>query len=76
MQVRTEIDASAPNAVLHYCLRADYRRNACGWQSYTFGATVHIGLYMFRVQAENAVASEEQVLVLNEPTKVTIRPVR
>jgi hypothetical protein len=76
LQVRTEVDASSPNAVLHYCLRADYRRAACAWQSYTFGATVRIGLYMFRVQSDGAVVGEEQVLVLNEPTKVTIRPVR
>jgi hypothetical protein len=76
LHVRTEVDASSPNAVLHYCLRADYRRNACAWQSYTFGATVRIGLYMFRVQSNGAVAGEEQVLVLNEPTRVTIRPIR
>lgn len=76
--VRTEIGSSIPNAVLHYCLRADYRKKACSWQSYNFGAVLSIGLYMFRVQSDAGVAQErdEQVLVLNEPTKVTILPMR
>ncbi len=78
LQVRTEITSSIPNAVMHYCLRADYRKKACSWQSYNFGAVLHIGLYMFRVQSDAGAAQErdEQVLVLNEPTIRTILPMR
>ena len=78
LRVRTEINSSIPNAVLHYCLSADYRKKACSWQSYSFGAVLNIGLYLFRVQSDAGVAQErdEQVLVLNEPTKVTILPMR
>lgn len=76
LNVHTEISASTPNAMLHYCLRSDYTRNICAWHSYSLGALMPIGRYMFRVESVEAggKAQEEEVLVLNEPTKLMILP--
>jgi hypothetical protein len=78
LNVHTEITTSIPNAVLHDCLRGDYKRNACSWRSYSAGALMPIGLYVFR--AENATgegrAVEEEILVLHDPTKQPILPMR
>jgi hypothetical protein len=76
LNVHTAISASLPNAILHYCLRADYLRNVCDWRSYNSGALMPIGLYMFRVDGADAGSKTqvEAVLVLNEPTQLVILP--
>ena len=76
LNVHTTISASIPNAILHYCLRADYVRKACDWQSYNSGALMPIGRYMFRVESSDGSAKiqEEIILVLNDPTQRIISP--
>lgn len=76
LNVHTTISASLPNAILHYCLRADYLRKACDWQSYNSGALMPIGRYMFRVEFSDGSAKiqEELILVLNDPTQWVIQP--
>jgi len=76
LNVHTAISASVPNAILHYCLRADYLRKACDWHSYNSGALMPIGRYMFRVESSEGSPNiqEEIVLVLNDPTQLVILP--
>jgi hypothetical protein len=77
LNVHTKISASVPNAILHYCLRGDYKRDVCAWHSYNPGALMPIGRYMFRVELvePGSKAQDEEVLVLNEPTELVILPI-
>jgi hypothetical protein len=77
LMVHTAVSSSIPKAVLHYCLRADYLRKSCDWHTYTPGALMPIGRYMFRVESPDSAATrEEVVLVLNDPTQQSIEPMR
>jgi hypothetical protein len=77
LNVHTEITTSIQNAVLHYCLRGDVKRNACSWKSYVPGDALPIGLYVFRAESRgNDTPKDEEILVLDDPTKHTILPGR
>ena len=76
LNVRTQITVTLPNASLHYCLRGDYKANACSWRSYSTGDVLPIGLYMFRAESAGNEPTEEEVLVLNDPTTRMIAPMR
>jgi hypothetical protein len=73
--VHTEIQVGKPNATLHYIDMASYKRQSTAWVSYDFGVPLHIGLYMFRLDAPDVSEPyREEVLVLAEPTRHTITP--
>lgn len=78
VQVHTRISSTIPNATLHYCGVGDYKENGngCAWESYSSGAVLHIGRYMFRMDIPGTQSRPytERVLVLNDPTERTLSP--
>ena len=77
LYVRTAISSTVAGASLHYWDAAEYKKKIGTWSSYTPGEQLHIGRYLFRVDAVNGGEPyEELVLILSDPTEKVISPLR
>lgn len=77
-KVLTEISSSMAGTFLQYVSAGELRLGRGHWQSYNSGVRLFVGVYTFRVCAEQSGAElyREPVNVLDEPTKVTLNVVR
>jgi len=76
--VTTLISTSEANALLHYVSKGDYDAKNLSWISYSEGDKLRIGRYVFRVEPPNLNSGvyEEVVLVVSDPTKRKLTPLR
>lgn len=49
--VRTQINSSPPINRLEYMTAADFRKSAGSWLSYSYGQSMKLGLYVFRLRS-------------------------
>jgi hypothetical protein len=77
LYVRTAISSTVTGAALHYWDAADYKKKVGSWSSYKPGEQLHIGRYLFRVDAVNGGEPyQELVLILSDPTEKVLSPLR